>query len=73
MDSAGETTVMSVLKMRLYSVHKGKKKVQNLDINVLSQIDGCSIIYIDIVHRSYSTMERPNVPSGVKPNGQALK
>ena len=42
----GETTVMLVLKMWLHSKHKGKKKVQNLDINVLSQIDGRSIIYI---------------------------
>ena len=42
----GETAVMSVLKMWLHSVHKGKKRVQNLDINILSQIDGRSIIYI---------------------------
>ena len=42
----GETTVMSVVKMWLHSIHKGKKKAQNLDINILSQIDGCSIIYI---------------------------
>ena len=42
----GETIVMSVLKMRLYRVHKGKKKVQNLNINVLSQMDGRSINYI---------------------------
>ena len=46
MDMTGETTVMLVLKMWLHSVHKGKKKVQNLDINVLSQIDGRSTIYI---------------------------
>ena len=32
----GETTVMSVLKMWLHSIHKGEKKVQNLDIDVLS-------------------------------------
>ena len=42
----GETTVMSVSEMWLHSVHKGEKKVQNLDIDVLSQIDSHSIIYI---------------------------
>ena len=42
----GETAVMSVLKMWLHSIHMGKKRVQNLDINILSQIDDHSIIYI---------------------------
>ena len=37
MDMTGETTVMSVSKMWLYSMHKGEKKVQNFDIDVLSQ------------------------------------
>ena len=46
MDMTGETAVMSVLKMWLHNVHKRKKRVQNLDINILSQIDGHSIIYI---------------------------
>ena len=44
MDSTGETTVMSVLKMWLYSKHKGEKKVQDLDIDVLSQKDSHIII-----------------------------
>ena len=46
MDMTGKTTVMSVLKMWLHSIHKGEKKVQNLDIDILSQIDSRSIIYI---------------------------
>ena len=46
MDMTGETAVMLELKMWLHSVHKEKKRVQNLDINILSQIDSRSIIYI---------------------------
>ena len=46
MDMTGETAVMSVLKMWLHSVHKGKKRTQNLDINILRQIDGHSIVNI---------------------------
>ena len=46
MDMTGETAVMLVLKMWLHSVHKGKKRIQNLDINILRQIDGHSIINI---------------------------
>ena len=42
----GETAVMSVWEMWLHSIHKGKKRVQNVDINILSQIDGRSVIYI---------------------------
>ena len=36
MDMTGETIVMAVLKMWLYSIHKREKKIQNLDIDVLS-------------------------------------
>ena len=46
MDMTGETIFMSVLKMWLYSMHKGEKKVQNLNIDVLSQKDSRIIINI---------------------------
>ena len=36
MNMTGETTVIAVSKMWLYSMHKGEKRVQNLDIDIMS-------------------------------------
>ena len=34
MNMCGETAIMAVLKIGLYSIHEGEKRVQNLDIDI---------------------------------------
>ena len=35
MNMCRETAIMMVLKIGLYSIHEGEKRVQNLDIDIL--------------------------------------
>ena len=35
MNMCGETAIMAVSKIGLYSIHEGENRVQNLDIDIL--------------------------------------
>ena len=51
MNMCGETAIMAVLKIGLYSMHEGEKRVQNLDIDIMNQTNSSIIIDISFSMR----------------------